>query len=385
MKYLYLETYKDFKCIGSDCPFTCCGGGWRIKIDSKADAYYKTVEGEFGERLNNNISRKDGISKFILTDRGDCPFLNKDKLCDIYINLGEEHLCSTCTLYPRYSYVSGDIVFSGVSISCPVVARFLMSHKEKLQIDYTENDSKIQVGYKVDWESFNQAVRVFTSSVEIAQNRKYSVRERLAILTLFLYQYQSQVDEKKYASGIIDLFNDESYYDKFLPQTGIYQKDLKTKVDFCVEVMKYFGRIETFGISLPELADLCRRLNVDGRAMSADKLLLAFNCFENEEEQIWQEQLLTYVLFRYFMQGLEKGDYYNQFMIGMVLVYWLYIVVMVLYYQQWDKMPEFEERVLMIAHISRLIEHDGEFRDEALENFCKEGMTDPFFILKLIS
>ena len=243
MKYLYLETFKDFKCIGTQCPLTCCGGGWRIVIDPDAYAYYKAVGGEFGEKLNNNITTKDGINNFILTDKGDCPFLNEDKLCDIYANLGEEHLCYTCTVYPRYYFGSGDIIFSGVSISCPVVARYLMSCKDRLQVDFGEDKSELKIEAQVDWDTFNQSVRVFTTAIAILQNRNYSVRERLAILTLFLAQYQSYIDEKKNADGLIKLFDDESNYYKFLPQTGIYQKDLKAKLDFCIEILRFCRRI----------------------------------------------------------------------------------------------------------------------------------------------
>ena len=135
---------------------------------------------------------------------------------------------------------------------------------------------------------------------------------------------------------------------------------------------------------LPELADLARHFNSES-SMSAEKILFAFSSFDDDKEQIWQEQLLTYSLFRYFMQGFENDGFYNQYMIGLILVYWLYVVILVLYYHQWDKMPEFDDRVLMIAHISRLVEHDVKLKEDALEYFRSKGMTDPFFILKLIS
>ncbi len=45
MKYLDLEIYKDFNCIGSECPFSCCGGGWRIIIDDTTDKFYQAVDG----------------------------------------------------------------------------------------------------------------------------------------------------------------------------------------------------------------------------------------------------------------------------------------------------------------------------------------------------
>ena len=384
MKYLCLETFKDFECIGTECPLTCCGGGWGIIVDPDSYVYYKTVDGEFGEKLRNSITEEDGLNYFIPTSKGDCPFLNEKKLCDVYINLGEEHLCYTCTIYPRYYFSSGDIMFTGVSISCPVVARFLLSCQDTLQVDFLEDETELKIENPVDWDNFNQSIRVFTTSIEIAQNRNYSVRERLAILTLFLGQYQSYIDEKRNAAGLIELFSNESNYNNILPETGIYQKDLKAKVDFCIEVLRYYRGKKHMERKLPELADLARHFNSDS-SMSAEKILFAFSSFDDDKEQIWQEQLLTYSLFRYFMQGFENDGFYNQYMIGLILVYWLYVVILVLYYHQWDKMPEFDDRVLMIAHISRLVEHDVKLKEDALEYFRSKGMTDPFFILKLIS
>lgn len=28
MKLLSVDAYVDFKCIGGDCPISCCGGDW---------------------------------------------------------------------------------------------------------------------------------------------------------------------------------------------------------------------------------------------------------------------------------------------------------------------------------------------------------------------
>ena len=93
--------YKDFKCIASECPDTCCAG-WEIIIDEDTHEKYKNATGKFGEILRSKITLyEDGEPGFIL-DGDDCPFLNKNKLCDIYSELGEESLCNTCKQFPRF-------------------------------------------------------------------------------------------------------------------------------------------------------------------------------------------------------------------------------------------------------------------------------------------
>ena len=42
--------------------------------------------------------------------------MNEDSLCDIYINLGADHLCDTCKVYPRQNWVYGDLTFVGKAI-----------------------------------------------------------------------------------------------------------------------------------------------------------------------------------------------------------------------------------------------------------------------------
>ena len=101
MKIRVPEYFKDFKCIASKCEDTCCAG-WGIVIDDATYDRYKNVQGEFGDRLRSEIVHEAGENIFVLKGNN-CPFLNEEKTCDIYINIGEENLCYTCQQYPRYT------------------------------------------------------------------------------------------------------------------------------------------------------------------------------------------------------------------------------------------------------------------------------------------
>ena len=46
------DYYSEFKCIAGNCTDTCCAG-WQVDVDDRSYAYYKTVTGEFGERLHS--------------------------------------------------------------------------------------------------------------------------------------------------------------------------------------------------------------------------------------------------------------------------------------------------------------------------------------------
>ena len=93
--------YKDFKCIANKCRHSCCIG-WEIDIDDETFDFYKSVKGDFGKKLKSYIKSESGINSFILDKNERCPFLNKDNLCDIYIELGENNLCQICSDHPRF-------------------------------------------------------------------------------------------------------------------------------------------------------------------------------------------------------------------------------------------------------------------------------------------
>lgn len=129
------DFYDQFQCIASRCSDTCCVG-WEIDIDENSLEVYRKVAGAFGERLRANI--EDGHFKLLPHDR--CPFLDKDNLCEVYQNLGEEALCDICTEHPRFVEVFGDIMERGLGLCCEEAARLLLEGEGPLQFVCEECD-----------------------------------------------------------------------------------------------------------------------------------------------------------------------------------------------------------------------------------------------------
>lgn len=134
-----------FQCIASRCRDNCCIG-WEIDIDEETDQFYRTVKGEFGKRLEDGISR-EGTPHFRLKGEQErCAFLNDSNLCDIFIHLGEEHLCGICREHPRfyewYEEIPGllDWTETGLGLCCEEAARLFVSESGPLRLT-------------VEWES----------------------------------------------------------------------------------------------------------------------------------------------------------------------------------------------------------------------------------------
>jgi len=115
-----------------DCKDSCCKG-WEIDIDDETYAYYKVVEGDFGDRIRKAMRKGEEHSFFL--NEGRCPFLNRQNLCDICIELGEESLSEVCTEYPRFTVEYGQVKEKSLALSCEEVGRLIFSRKDKLKLE----------------------------------------------------------------------------------------------------------------------------------------------------------------------------------------------------------------------------------------------------------
>ena len=141
MRLLSTDDYIKFKCIGGQCPLSCCSGGWNIVVDEKSVDYYRSVEGEFGNELREGLEEKDEVTVFKLKDNLECIFLDDKKLCRIYKELGgEEALCTTCKRFPRGFLEIGDIMICYLDNACPEVNRILMEKKTPISTLYDDSD-----------------------------------------------------------------------------------------------------------------------------------------------------------------------------------------------------------------------------------------------------
>jgi len=125
MIYRTPEYCRHFRCIAGECRDSCCKG-WEIDIDENSFKRYTRLQGEFAEKLRQNI--EDGHFKLLPSDR--CPMLRQDGLCDMICHLGESSLCDICREHPRFVEVYGDIMEKGVGLCCEEAVRLLLETNE---------------------------------------------------------------------------------------------------------------------------------------------------------------------------------------------------------------------------------------------------------------
>ena len=139
---IYPDYFRNFKCIKGECRHNCCIG-WEIDIDEDTLTYYDSVAGDIGERIRRSISR-DETPHFILGENDRCPFLNKSNLCDIIIELGEDHICGICTDHPRFKNDLPGRCEIGLGLCCEAAGRIILGKKEPSKlVGDTETDDEI--------------------------------------------------------------------------------------------------------------------------------------------------------------------------------------------------------------------------------------------------
>ena len=269
--------YNTFRCIADKCTDNCCIG-WEIDIDSDTAQYYKSVGGDFGKRLRENISEENS---FILKGER-CPFLNEKNLCDIIISCGEEHLCQICRDHPRFFEWYGNVKEGGIGLSCEEGARLIL----------TADDGGISESF-VDEEDEpvdDELFALLTDSrkelfAELDSDK--TLREKLLYLLSFAEELQFHIDNRE---------NDAEY----IPSDGIREADIG-------EIISLYADFEPIDDEWKkELSAL----------ISSEK---GFDGLSDEEEK-YMLNICRYFLWRYFLKGVFDEEILSKVKLAVVSV-----------------------------------------------------------------
>lgn len=175
MIYTYPDYYKKFNCIADKCPDTCCGK-WQIVIDDDSLEKYEDYNGEYRDELRRKVNWKEGV--FRHGRSGKCAFLREDMLCDMYIHMGKDSLCTTCREYPRHTEEFENVREVSLSLSCPEVARILMNITDKVTF-VTEEDDEDEVFDDFDYFLYSNLEDIREEILRVIQDRSVDIRSRI--------------------------------------------------------------------------------------------------------------------------------------------------------------------------------------------------------------
>ncbi|WP_294150117.1 flagellin lysine-N-methylase [uncultured Clostridium sp.] len=216
------DYFDRFRCTASACSDNCCIG-WEIDIDEKTAGRYKNVSGELGKKLREMISwlggeeiqteevqageppseRKSPSDRepphFILQGER-CPFLDRDNLCEIIRELGEESLCDICREHPRYYEWFDGLTEKGVGLCCEAAAGLILESSKKAEFvteleEQQECEPSQEVGPSQGVEPLQEGkqwdplltglLAARETAFQLLQNREIPLNERLALYLMF--------------------------------------------------------------------------------------------------------------------------------------------------------------------------------------------------------
>ena len=432
MKVRVPNYFNEFKCIASECEDTCCAG-WEIVIDDETYKRYENVEGEFGDILRSKIVKSDGENIFLLNN-GNCSFLNEKKMCEIYINLGEDHLCYTCQQFPRYTEEFLDLREVGLSLSCPEAARIILRKAENTTFNLSEEDNCENEMQEDDLSLSCENIN--SSNCDLCKSSNLKNSENSKCFNLKNSEEgkcnNSEVDSFTDEEDCFDEGIDEEVLSEFLECRNIVfniiernDLDLGTKAALALEFVKEVQNKIDLGDmdEIPELMEeyrdenfintlieelegfkekesikhknLCEYLKIYKSIKhinSNDPLGLekALKYFEGNEEfylrkhkefnEYYKENLykfkniLVYFIFRYFMKAIFDYDVSAKIKLGIISTLMIKELAVVRFIENNNEFTEED-----MVEVSRIYSKDIEHSDENIENLQEIFETEEIF------
>lgn len=401
MKYRTAQFYKEFKCIGGSCEDSCCEN-WEIDLDEASLKKYMKQSGDFGKRLKDCTRVKD--KQFILKGTR-CPFLNGENLCDIFIEMGEESLCETCTNFPRHIEEFENLKEVSLAMSCPEASRIMLAKKEKMSFLCEEGtDAEYGLKYiepvksfafwkkshvnKLDKLLFDALFETRQLIFDVLQNRQEPMAKRASIVLVLGSRIQELIDKKDY-DGIyktvekyrnkIESADTEKLKREWIKFSSMYDKRVTEKEVWMKQILNMYEGLETIKEDWVDMLSLGMnamhgRENLKSTLVAAgmmeeeepgqetDSFLHRYSLSYQEFLSYYQEKeyefehILVYYIFNYFLGAAYDHDVFTKVKFAIVS----YLVILELDIALWLKQQKeflYEDQVLVAHAYSKEIEH----------------------------
>lgn len=381
MKIRVPSYFNEFKCIAEKCEDTCCAG-WGIVIDNGTNSIYEKVDNEFGKVLRSKIIRdSDGDTVFLLNN-GNCSFLNENKLCDIYSNLGEDYLCHTCKEFPRYTEEFLDLKEIGISLSCPEAARIILKSQENFSFNLSEDTKEYDLESDINEEVLLDFLMVREVIFSILERENLDFKMKIAVILKFVKAVQDKIDlgDMDEIIDVIKEYKDDKFLEKIVVSLSSYKERYNDKYTNIEEYFKVYKDINHINENDPLGLDKALKYFKENKETLTYKHK-EFNDYYKENMYKFKN-ILVYFIFRYFMKAVFDYDMSAKIKLAIVSA----LMIKELSILRWIEKDEFiEEDLVDIAHMySKDIEHSDENIETLQEIFETKEIFEVHQIMKII-
>lgn len=359
MKYSVPDYYHKFNCIANECEDTCCAG-WEIMIDPKTLQKYKNVKGGFGNCLQNSIQFHKGAFKQYGRR---CAFLNDENLCDIYTELGPSMLCDTCRKYPRHMEEYEGVRDLSLSMSCPEVARLILSHQERVRFLTKEKKNEtVQFDY-FDSILFAKLSEARNCIIGTLQNRKHDINVRAAISFALAHDLQNRMNSQEYYTmdRLINRYRTEKIVDFMIHKLKTYQCKEEVRFD---NIQRQFALLFRLEVLRTEWSDSTGSAYTELYGNGSKDYIKNRRHFiiymKNNKElgtayEIIMEQLYVYFVYTYFTGAVYDENVYDKMKFAIINP----LIIQELCQARWQRTGSltFSDIVEITYSYSREVEH----------------------------
>lgn len=250
--------YDKFKCIGGECPETCCER-WVIEWTEEEIEKLNSVDvpGTLKERMDGLFFKTDS-GKYImnLPNGGLCPMNDKcTGLCMIQKELGEEYLSQVCAIYPRNFLVHKNIIIRHCSQSCSAIIDLLAADENATMLELVRvRNLDTLKKYRIITDSkdilkkfpfLEYRLNILDFYCEILHKKSHSIETSLIIGAMASKHLSQTIESKKYSEipklieDIRSQVNSESVARSINDITPNYQLKLKVINNLIVSIFNY--------------------------------------------------------------------------------------------------------------------------------------------------
>lgn len=270
-----IKNYDEFKCIAGECSLTCCQE-WRIAVDEKTKKKWKghSIQDEQTHEkvVLHECLVKDGDGQLIgLNKEKKCPFLNKNKLCQLVSQLGEDFLSKTCTTFPRQVNTFSDRKEYILTACCPVVVDKMKEQKPELMAEglvlsdeeeaflYEVRQMMLHLASEKDYSIPESMMMIFYNLLDLYERDAISiesVEEKLepvqkdelikAIRKMDFSQEDAWIESNELFLDVVENYRKQGLYIPYLePIAQIAEKlSVQSEYELDAKVIEQYGQFE---------------------------------------------------------------------------------------------------------------------------------------------
>lgn len=352
--------YDKFKCIADKCEFTCCKG-WEINIDNST---YNKWKSENLDYLLEKVEVKDKKEVYFINkeNHDDCPFLDKQGLCDIVKNHGEEYLSLTCHTFPRIENVFDDRRELSLSCSCKEVVEIISNLNKKINLSL-ENYIRIN-------DDLSE-LRIREALIYIMQQENIYLEYKLIIcfeMLLSILENES-FNKKEDLLEEIEKYRDRNYIQNIILTYKNIELDIYDSIEevnnLFLDIIENYKEIPMFNDILSDISSFAEEFEIEDIEIKWNSYKEEFNRYNDLIENIIVSKIISNCV----------NDDIEEMIVSFELIILDYLLVrhatFLKYYIDEEKLYIKDIKNYIVA-FSRIIQNNS----DAVKEFLKDGFDD---------